>query len=204
MIGHLLAFLVTVSAQSSDCGRLWLTEVHPDPKEMSDAQGEFVEVYNPSDIPQPLADWELEVNGRRVALPARTLGPQGIVLLGRVPMLDAHEVILLPALRLPNRSTTIRFLDPCGVERQSLTWGKRPGLRVRSGRSFTLVPRRSRLLWRHSRRRTTKAHDFATPGRLEPRLSQRLASTETRPRPVDATPNVTTRRARQRGDSRKE
>ena len=181
-----VAWLFLYSSPSA-CGDLWMTELHPDPIQLPDAEGEFIELYNPSRLSQSTHGWQLLVNGKKYPLPRHMLPAKRAVVFARSAWAAVDGVVVMN-MRLPNRQADVHLIDRCGVARQAIRWGRGHRLRARKGRSLELIIRRQRPAWRQSLRRDVKLGEFAGPGRVSSRLSRSLAARETLPLPTASTP----------------
>lgn len=92
-----------------------ITELFPDPASpQSDADDEFVELYNPHSEPLKLSDFRLRVGTKSYSLPDMMIEPEDYV-----PLASADY-----PWSLTNTGGTIALLDAAGHELQTVTWPK--------------------------------------------------------------------------------
>lgn len=189
-----------LTSEINPCGGLHLTEVHPDPAQVPDHIGEFVEIYNPTKRLQSTQGWSLVLKRAQVPLPLLDLEPGDVLILsrGQWPISTPHYV--WNRLRLPNRDGEVHLVDRCDVVRQKVKWGRRSGQRIRPGRSLELAWYRGDFRWRLSRSKDATYGDWASPGRVSKSLSRRLVPKETQSHPAVSTPSGSTRKERLTGD----
>ncbi len=107
----------TAEQESSEAGAsaVLITELLPDPEApQTDAQDEFVEFYNPSDVPQSLAGLALQIGKTRVVL------PEVEVPAGGYAVATSGETKLV----LGNGGGEVVLLGGDGTELQRVSWPK--------------------------------------------------------------------------------
>ena len=130
--GRALARVVASAAPSvaPSCGAdVGIAGLLPDPDDVPDRVGEWVELSNPGPSVVALDGWSLTSGRRSLALDGALLEPGGRLRVGR----DGHTP--LQPIQLSNRGGTLTLRDPCGVVIDTVTWRRgvnsRPGWRVR-------------------------------------------------------------------------
>ncbi len=98
----------------------------PDPTNVPDRLGEWVELSHHEVELLDLAGWRLESAGRTRALEAVILSPGD-------PLRIGGEWSTLRPLQLRNTGGTVQLFDPCGLEISRLSWGASNGLSLRPG-----------------------------------------------------------------------
>lgn len=98
---------------------LRLTAALPDPEHRSDREGEWVELRNDGPVPVPLDGWRLVSGEREAPLDGTVLAGGRTLRAGGL-----HGRLELGSIRLANDGDRIRLVDPCGLVRASLAWGR--------------------------------------------------------------------------------
>jgi hypothetical protein len=118
---------------------LLLWEFMPDPGQVEDAAGEWMELYNPGPDSVKLAGWSVR-SGSSARLPldaAGSVAPGGYFVVARADSgRDGGFVpgqILSSGWSLPNASGSLGLYDPSGTRRDSVAWGG--GWPLKPGRS---------------------------------------------------------------------
>ena len=123
-------------------GTVIISELMPDPINMSDADGEFIELYNPGPAPQDIGGWRLEgADGEVATLPS----PLGIaagehLILSRSDEFGAASGLVPDAvyegMTLSNGADEVRLVHPSGLVVDALAYDQEWPLI--SGRSLEL------------------------------------------------------------------
>jgi hypothetical protein len=125
-------------------GEVILTEVLADPVNMSDADGEWLEVYNPGDVGIDLSGWRLEGQDGEVAFlpPGLVVAPGDYLVLARSDdpsKLGTFEPdFVWDAFGLSNTFDTVRLVNAGGLVVDEVSWDATWPLEP--GRSAELVP----------------------------------------------------------------
>jgi hypothetical protein len=135
-----------VASESSDAPKvLLLNEVLPAPRNdyngdsLVDGEDEYVELYNPGQLPIPLTGWTLFDGDDATTSHHMTFGP-GRFLGGGERLLLLHKA---NRLSLRNEAGVVRLVDPDGVERDRITWDAS----LTRGRSVARVPDGGAWVW---------------------------------------------------------
>ncbi len=107
-------------APTPNCGAaVTITGALPDPRDVPDREGEWLELANDDPVPIQLVGWTLRSGRRRRALDEVIL-PAG----GRLRLAPARSgARSLRPIRLRNGHDVVRLVDPCGTTADSLAWG---------------------------------------------------------------------------------
>ncbi|HRA64890.1 MAG TPA: lamin tail domain-containing protein [Caldilinea sp.] len=131
--------------ESGETGALVLNEVLPAPRNdysgdgIVDGQDEYIELYNPGQLPFPLTGWTLQDGDDDAASHHMTFGA-GRFLGGGERLLLLHKA---NRLSLRNDAGVVLLLDPHGVERDRITWDDD----LTHGRSIARVPDGGAWVW---------------------------------------------------------
>jgi len=115
----------------------------PDPAQVDDAAGEWLELYNPGVDSVKLAGWSFATgSSSRISLDSgAVLAPGGYWTVAKVGSAQnggfAVGQILSSGWSLPNTSGSLRLWNPAGQQRDSATWGS--GWPLKSGHSLERV-----------------------------------------------------------------
>jgi len=150
---------------------LLLWEFMPDPAQVDDAAGEWLELYNPGTDSVKLAGWSFATGSSgRISLDSgAVLPPGGFWTVARTGS-DQNGgfvagQILSNGWSLPNGAGSLRLWNPAGQQRDSVTWGS--GWSLRSGRSLERIGAAcdggSAACWQAGNLRYG-AGDYGTPG----------------------------------------
>lgn len=143
----------------------------PDPAQVDDAAGEWLELYNPGADSVKLAGWSFATGSSpRISLDSSgVLAPGGFWTVAKVGSAQNGGVavgqILSSGWSLPNTSGSLRLWNPAGQRRDSATWGS--GWPLKSGHSLERTGAAcdggSAACWQASSLRYG-AGDYGTPG----------------------------------------
>ncbi len=160
-----------------DCDRtVWVSEIHPDPKNVPDRQGEYLELYNPNPLPIRLNGWRLSDTKQdghtlRSSKPIEIEGKSYFVLgvnanqdtNGNVPIDYQYQ-----RFNLSNEKDSVRLEDACGNLVEQIIYPGPKGWRkkVRAGFAMERVRTpnpQSEPRWKRARNRLQNG-DYGTPG----------------------------------------
>ncbi len=159
-------------------GDLLLTEIMPDPACVPDADGEWIELYNPTSHSLLLSG--LSVGGRKdrtspLPMDTQVLSPGAYILVGRSEAGGASGAPLdavVPRLVLGNRNGRVGIYRG-DVEISALAYGEDVGLPVMKGRSLALDPQsypgEGEMRWcLGSAKSRGPCGDVGSPGKVAP------------------------------------
>ncbi len=191
----------TISGEGN--ASIFISEFLADPSAVSDANGEWIELYNAGPDPVNLKGWtiaDLDSDSHTIASDL-FVAAGGYVVLGRNGNLLENGGVSLQyiysGVTLANSADEILLLRPDGTEEDRVVWGGEAAWRVTSGKSleritFGLVPvwLTASAVWPGS------AGDFGTPGRgfVQPVATGTVTPTPTATKdggPQTATPTAT-------------
>ncbi|MGB5047904.1 MAG: lamin tail domain-containing protein, partial [Caldilineaceae bacterium] len=192
---------------------LFISEFLADPAAVSDANGEWVELYNAGPDGVNLKDWtlaDLDSDQHTIASDL-FLAPGQFVVLGRNGNLLENGGVALSYIyagfTLANGEDEIRLLRPDGTEEDRVIWGGESSLRTTPGKSLERTGFGPVAVWLVAETPWPgSAGDFGTPGRgFEPPAAtetatatgtadsgQQTATATTTPATTPATPAMTT------------
>lgn len=150
---------------------LLLWEFMPDPVQVDDAAGEWLELYNPGTDSVKLAGWSLATGGgaRTPLDSAKAVPPGGFLVVARTDSASNGGApigqILSSGWSLPNAAGAIRLFSPGGTQVDSALWGS--GSALKSGRSLERIGAAcdggNAACWKSSTR-SYGLGDWGTPG----------------------------------------
>lgn len=107
-------------APAANCGEpLRLLALLPDPVDLPDRQGEWLELGNEGPEAVALDDWHLSDGRRRRALDDLIIEAHATLRVG-----GPTGALPLWPVRLTNGGGRVTLLDPCGLEVSSIAWGR--------------------------------------------------------------------------------
>ncbi|MFZ1753619.1 MAG: lamin tail domain-containing protein, partial [Caldilineaceae bacterium] len=203
----------TEDTAGSGLSTLFISEFLADPAAVSDANGEWVELYNAGPDGVNLKDWtlaDLDSDQHTIASDL-FLAPGQFVVLGRNGNLLENGGVALSYIyagfTLANGEDEIRLLRPDGTEEDRVIWGGESSLRTTPGKSLERTGFGPVAVWLVAETPWPgSAGDFGTPGRgFEPPAAtetatatgtadsgQQTATATTTPATTPATPAMTT------------
>ena len=159
-----------------DCKvNIWISEIHADPKYVPDRQGEYIELYNPNNVPIQLNGWRIsdqKRDGHTLHSPEPIqMDAQSYFVLGNNANPDTNGNLQIQyeyrRFNLSNTKDLVRLEDACGNLVQEVkypeAWGRR---KIRTGYAMERVAGKkssNNQRWKRSRNRL-KSGERGTPG----------------------------------------